>query len=163
MRDPRPVGDAPPRAIARQLALGFGMVSVVAVAMCAVLLAIIHDVSQLVSGMRHDEHAIRQGLELATAVREQSTLMAAALVDPDPDHVRAYEARRADVRARIQQLSADVPEPERWRVAVLGEKTGMPEGFRPADHGLPPVRVACYRGLVFGTLGADAPRRSSGQ
>ncbi|MCA9553440.1 MAG: HAMP domain-containing protein [Myxococcales bacterium] len=133
MRDPRPVGDAPPRAIARQLALGFGMVSVVAVAMCAVLLAIIHDVSQLVSGMRHDEHAIRQGLELATAVREQSTLMAAALVDPDPDHVRAYEARRADVRARIQQLSADVPEPERWRVAVLGEKTqGMHDHFSAA-------------------------------
>lgn len=133
MRDPRPVGDAPPRAIARQLALGFGMVSVVAVAMCAVLLAIIHDVSQLVSGMRHDEHAIRQGLELATAVREQSTLMAAALVDPDPAHVRAYEARRAEVRARIQQLSADVPEPERWRVAVLGEKTqGMHDHFSAA-------------------------------
>ncbi|MCB1749684.1 MAG: Rieske 2Fe-2S domain-containing protein [Gammaproteobacteria bacterium] len=39
----------------------------------------------------------------------------------------------------------------------LGDKAGMPADFSTAEHGLPPVRVACYRGLVFGTLGADAP------
>jgi anthranilate 1,2-dioxygenase large subunit len=39
----------------------------------------------------------------------------------------------------------------------LNDKVGMPADFVAAEHALTPVRVACYRGLVFGSLGADAP------
>lgn len=34
----------------------------------------------------------------------------------------------------------------------LSGKIGMPEAFTLENHSLPPVRVVCYRGLVFGTL-----------
>lgn len=39
----------------------------------------------------------------------------------------------------------------------LKGKVGMPPGFDTSAHPLPPVRVACRGGLVFGTLGQDAP------
>lgn len=114
---------APGRPIARQLALGLTAIGVVAVVMCGVLLSIIHDVSGLVSGMRHDEGAIRRGLELATSVREHGTIVVGVLLDPDDARVAAYDVSRQSVRARIQQLAAIVPEAERWRVEALGEKT----------------------------------------
>jgi anthranilate 1,2-dioxygenase large subunit len=39
----------------------------------------------------------------------------------------------------------------------LQGKTGLPPDFDPGAHSLPPVRVADYRGLVFGTLCTHAP------
>jgi len=121
---PRPTSTGhAPRLITRQMALGFGAVSVVALAMCAILLAIINDVSTLVSGMRHDESSIRQGLELATAVREQSLAIAHSLVHADAPPGGAYDERRREVRSRLQQIAAVVPQAERWRLQVLGEKT----------------------------------------
>ncbi|MGR8920348.1 MAG: aromatic ring-hydroxylating oxygenase subunit alpha [Gammaproteobacteria bacterium] len=39
----------------------------------------------------------------------------------------------------------------------LNDKVGMPADFDTAEHGLAPVRVTSYRGLVFGSLAADAP------
>jgi anthranilate 1,2-dioxygenase large subunit len=39
----------------------------------------------------------------------------------------------------------------------LNGKIGMPADFDASAHGLPPVRIACHRGLVFGTLGETAP------
>ena len=38
----------------------------------------------------------------------------------------------------------------------LKGKTGMPADFDMRAHGLPPVRVECYRGVVFGTLAPSA-------
>ena len=38
----------------------------------------------------------------------------------------------------------------------LNDKIGMPEDFKTADHSLTPVRISEYRGLIFGTLGADS-------
>ncbi|MGE0860492.1 MAG: Rieske 2Fe-2S domain-containing protein [Gammaproteobacteria bacterium] len=39
----------------------------------------------------------------------------------------------------------------------LNDKTGMPDDFDMAAHGLPPVQVEDYRGIVFGTLADAAP------
>jgi two-component system NtrC family sensor kinase len=112
-----------PRVIARQLALGFGYVSLVAVLMSLALLWVNNDVSNLVSGMRHDESSIRQGLELATAVREESVQIGRCLIEPTDGQIRDYERLRTEVRGRIQRLAADVPEDEKWRLQILGEKT----------------------------------------
>ncbi len=38
----------------------------------------------------------------------------------------------------------------------LNAQTGMPPDFKLEAHSLVPVRVECYRGLIFGTLGADS-------
>lgn len=111
------------RYFARQIVAGFGAVGLVAVLMSAFLIWIVQDVSNLVSGMRHDEHSIRQGLELATAVRQESVQIGRVLVDPSDENVRVYEALREQVRHRIQQLAGHVPEGERWRLEVLGERT----------------------------------------
>jgi len=118
-----PQPEQPPRFIARQLALGFGAVSIVAVAMCMILLGIIGDVGDLVSGMRHGEQSIRQGLELATAVREQSVHIAHSLIDADDSRLERYAQSRQHTRTRIQHLAAVVPVAERWRLKALGDKT----------------------------------------
>ena len=38
----------------------------------------------------------------------------------------------------------------------LNAQTGMPPDFKLDAHSLVPVRVECYRGLIFGTLGTDS-------
>lgn len=115
--------DGSPRFIARQMAFGFGAVSVVAVGMCAMLLSIIYDVSGLVESMRHDETSIRQGLSLATSVRELSIHIAHTVIEADDSHLDHYGDFRDRVRTQIQELSSRVPAEERFRLEVLGEKT----------------------------------------
>ncbi len=112
-----------PRFIARQLALGFGSVSAIAVLMCTLLLSVIHEVAGLVDSMRQDESSIRQGLQLATAVRELSIHIAHAIIDADDAHRSDYEKWRARVEARIQTLASRLPTEEHARLARLGETT----------------------------------------
>ncbi len=119
----RPTSDDSSRFIARQMAFGFGAVSVVAVGMCAMLLSIIYDVSGLVESMRHDEASIRQGLSLATSVRELSIQIAHTVIEADDSHLDHYGDFRDRIRTQIQQLSSRVPAQERHRLEALGEKT----------------------------------------
>jgi len=112
-----------PRIIAWQLAQGFGTVTFVAVVMSAVLLGIIDDVAGLVSGMQHDESPIRQGFELATAVRDQSAHIAHSLIEADDSHLDHYEDSRRRVRSGIQELASGASTAERRRLERLGENT----------------------------------------
>ncbi len=109
--------------IARELAVAFGAVSVVAVAMCTLLLALISQVSGLVTGMQEEEDSIRQGLELATAVREQYIHMARALIEGDDRHLAHYAEWDRQVREDLRSLAPEVPAAERWRVAALQSDT----------------------------------------
>lgn len=111
--------DAHPRLIAREMAAGFGMVSFVAVALCALLLALINQVSGLVMGMREEEAAIREGLELATAVREQYIHLAHLVIEGDRTHLQHYGEWHERVRTHLSRLSPYVPAEERWRIAAL--------------------------------------------
>lgn len=113
----------PPRLIAREMAAGFGVVSLVAVAMCGFLLVLINQVSGLVMGMQAQEIAIRQGVELATAVREQTIHIAHALIEGDHANLNHYAEWRQRVRKGIERLSPHVPREERWRIAALKQKT----------------------------------------
>ena len=120
---PAPAPDSgTPRLIAREMAAGFGVVSLVAVAMCGLLLALINQVSGLVMGMREEESAIRQGFELATAVREQHLHLVYLLLEGDRSHLGHYGEWRSRVRAGLQRLSPHVPEEERWRISALEKK-----------------------------------------
>ncbi|MEM7604764.1 MAG: ATP-binding protein [Myxococcota bacterium] len=111
------------RVIGRRLAVGFGSVSVVAIVMCAMLVSIIQDVAGHVDSMRHDESSIRQGTELATAVREMSIHIAGAVIEGDEPELERYGASRDRVRARIQTLAARVPVEARDRLEALGATT----------------------------------------
>ena len=112
-----------PRFIGRQLAFGFGSVSVVAIVMCAMLVLVIQEVAGLVDSMRHDESSIRQGMELSTAVREMSIHIAHTVIEGDESHLDHYREWRDQVRSRIQTLAARIPPEERNRLERLGETT----------------------------------------
>lgn len=126
---------APPRLIAREMAAGFGVVSLVAVAMCGLLLVLIHQVSGLVMGMREEESAIREGLELATAVREQYIHIAHLLIEGDRSHAQHYRHWQERVRAGLPRLTPHVPAEERWRIATLAQKTDELDRYFSASAG----------------------------
>ncbi len=114
---------ASPRFIGRQLALGFGSVSLVAIAMCALLVWVIQDVAGSVASMRHDEASIRQGMELSAAVRGMALHIAQSLLEGDSSPPRRYELARDRVRERIQTLATRIPKSERHRLVALGNTT----------------------------------------
>lgn len=123
MNEPKSLDSESPRFIGRQLAIGFGSVSVVAIVMCAMLVLVIQEVAGLVESMRHDESSIRQGMELSTAVREMSIHIAHTVIDGDESHLGHYNAWRDQVRSRLRTLAARIPSEERDRLEVLGETT----------------------------------------
>jgi len=145
---------SPPRFIARELATGFGAVSLVSVAVFILLLGLLNQVSGLVMGMREEEDAIRVGLELATAVREQYIHVAHSLIEGDRSHMAHYEETRERVRTGSARLAPYVPEQERWRLGALLDKSDQlaaqfAQATLPAaERGDRPQVVAQHRGLV---------------
>ncbi len=106
----------PPRVIARRMAVGYGLVSIVAVAMCGILLSLISDVSGLVDHMRDDEAAIKGGLALSTSIREQYIHQAHWIIERDDEHLRRYEERLAQVKREVAALRPLVPAEHRERL-----------------------------------------------
>lgn len=126
-----PTKARPKRVIARRLALSFALVSIVAVAMCGMLIALIGEVAGLVAQMQVGETAIRESLVLATAVREQYIHQAHWIIEQDPDHLDHYEEWVEEVERGVKTLEPLVPEDERWRVAeVLEESRALDDLFQ---------------------------------
>ncbi len=125
---------APPkRVIARRLAVSFASVSIVAVAMCGMLIAIIGGVAGLVANMQRNEAAIQESLLLAAAVREQYIHQAHWIIERDPHHLEHYEEWVHQVQQGTERLKPLVPDAERWRVAqVLSNSRALDEVFRSA-------------------------------
>ncbi|MAE68830.1 MAG: hypothetical protein CME06_00015 [Gemmatimonadetes bacterium] len=120
-----------PRAIARQLAFGFGLVSLVAVAMCGVLILQLIRVAGLVDSMRHDEDAIRGGAALSAAVREQYVHLAHTLIEGDRGHLDHYRDALGRVEASMETIESQVPAGELWRLDRIRENSGaIDERFR---------------------------------
>ena len=121
----------PKRVIARRLALSFALVSIVAVAMCGVLIAIIGEVAGHVANMQTKEAPIRESLVLATAVREQYIHQAHWIIEQDPHHLEHYGEWVERVRQGTERLTPLVPDAERWRVAqVLSDSEALDDVFR---------------------------------
>lgn len=76
--------------ISRKLALAFGAVAVLAAGTCVFHMLLIGRVANSVAQMQHDEHSIRQGLELARAVREQYIHVAHTIIAGDRSHLKHY-------------------------------------------------------------------------
>ena len=113
---PLPTNARPSRAIARQLALGFGLVSFVAVAMCVLLLQRLDAVAGHVDHMRAGESAIQQSGELATAVREQYMHLAHSFLLEDVSHTHHYKEWADRVTHNLERLRGVAPASERWRL-----------------------------------------------
>ena len=143
-----PPGSAgPKRVIARRLAISFALVSVVAVAMCGMLIATIVEVAGLVANMQTQEAAIRESLVLATAVREQYIHQAHWIIEQDAEHLDHYSDWVERVRDGAETLSPLVPEPERWRVAqVLSDSDALDEIF--SDRLVPAIKRGNHESVV---------------
>ena len=155
---------APPkRVIARRLAFSFASVSIVAVAMCGMLIAIIGNVAGLVANMQKNEAAIRESLVLATAVREQYIHQAHWIIEQDPHHLEHYEEWVERVRQGTETLKPLLPSAERWRVAqVLNDSLALDAVFRTS---LVPAlgRGESARVIEYHKQAADLAQRATKQ
>lgn len=102
-------GDAPPRVVRRQLAVGFGLIAVIATVMCAMLLGTIREVSGVVDQMREDEATIRRGIKLSAAVREQYIHIAHSLLAGNRSHLQHYEQWTTQLAEEARSLSEEAP------------------------------------------------------
>ncbi len=103
--------------IARRIATGFGLIAMIAVAMCAMLFGVISHVAGLVSDMRSKELAINESHALATAVREQYTHQAHTLIEGNASHMPHYQAWVERVEQTVTKLRPIVPRSEVVRLS----------------------------------------------
>ncbi len=104
--------DPPKKVLGRRLAIGFGLVSIVAVLMYALLLGLVGEVSGQILSMRQDEAAIRESLTMSTAIREQYMHQAHWILERDEAHRRHHERWDEVVRAGAKKLRAVIPASE---------------------------------------------------
>ena len=124
-------GEPPPSVVRRQLAIGFGLVAVIATVMCVMLLATIRDISGVVDQMRRDEVTIRRGVNLSAAAREQYIHIAHSLLAGDRSHLRHYEEWRSQLAEEARRLSEGAPVDVREQLqSVLQLSTEMDRIFR---------------------------------
>jgi signal transduction histidine kinase len=127
--------------IARRLAVSFGLVSVVTVAMCGMLLSLIGEVSGLVLQMREDEAAIKESLNLATAVREQYMHQAHWLIEREEEHLDHYARWLERIEQGIRTLRLLLSEAEHHRLdQIAADSRALDEVFRNT------IRPAAERG-----------------
>lgn len=125
--------------LSRRLAAGFALVSLVALAMCVVLDVLLGAVETSVVTMQSEEEAIRDGLALATAVREQYIHQAHVLIERSDAHMAHYPRAFEAVQSRARSLRERFPPSERGRIAEVVEDSGRLDAlFRkellPAIH-----------------------------
>ncbi len=132
-REPAAARPRPRRVIARRLAVSFGLVAVVTVAMYGMLLSLVGQVSGLVLEMRDDEKAIKGSLDLATAVREQTMHQTHWLIERGEEHLDHYGQWRERVERDIRTLRPLLPEAERHRLdQIAADSRALDEVFRSA-------------------------------
>ncbi len=133
--------------LSRRLAAGFAAVSVVSLVMCIVLEVLLGTVEESVAEMQRGEVAIRDGLALATAVREQYIHQAHVLVERSDAHMDHYPHWVERVRTGANALRSRLPASEHWRIdAVISDSNRLDELFR--SRLLPAVQRADFAEVV---------------
>ncbi|HET7545261.1 MAG TPA: ATP-binding protein [Polyangiaceae bacterium] len=124
-------GGSPSAVLSRRLATGFAAISLVALAMCVVLEMLLGTVETSVGEMQRGEQAIRDGLALATAVREQYIHQAHVLVERSDAHMAHYSRWVERIQLDATALRARLPRSEHWRIdALLEDSTALDQLFR---------------------------------
>ncbi len=100
---------SPSQVIARRIAMGFGLVSLVAVIMCGMLIRLLGDVSGLVDDMSEDDTASKNALALATSIREQYIHQAHWLIERNDEHLHHDEDWLAIVAQKVEVLRPRLP------------------------------------------------------
>ncbi|MEY4581370.1 MAG: hypothetical protein RL701_6073 [Pseudomonadota bacterium] len=140
--------------IGRRIAIGFGLVSVVAVIMCGMLFSVILRTSKLVECMRGDERAIDQSHMLATAVREQYAHQAHTIIEANRTHLDHYQEWVERVARTAADLRPIVPVAEVNRLDdVLAQSQQLDATFREAI--VPAVERGDHAAVAHLHLSAD--------
>jgi two-component system, NtrC family, sensor kinase len=144
-------GEAPggsgSRVLSRRLAAGFAAVTAVSLVMCIVLEVLLGTVEESVGEMQRGEVAIRNGLALATAVREQYIHQAHVLVERGDAHMDHYPHWVEKVRTGANSLRSQLPASEQWRIdAVISDSNRLDQLFR--SQVLPAVQRADFDEVV---------------
>lgn len=135
--------NVPHRLIARRLAVGFGSVSLVAIALCTVLMALIAQVASLVTDMRGAEAGIKESLSLAIAVREQYAHHAHWLIERRDEHLEHSGRLLEKIETGTRLLRPLVPSHEVARLdGVLADSRALDAAFTEK------IRPAALRGDV---------------
>lgn len=119
--DTAPAAPKTRRVIARRLAVGFGSVSLVAIAMCALLLSLINQVSGLVMDMREDEAATKESLSLAMAVREHYIHQAHWIIEQNDEHLKHSDQWLQGVLQGVQTLHPLLSKEEQNRLDNIAD------------------------------------------
>ncbi len=135
------------RVLSQRLAAGFAAVSLVALAMCIVLEVLLGTVEESVGDMQRGEVAIRDGLALANAVREQYIHQAHMLVERSDGHMDHYPQWVEKVRTGASALRSQLPASEHWRIdAVIADSASLDQLFR--SRLLPATQRADFTDVV---------------
>ncbi len=89
--------------------MGFGLIAMIAAAMCVMLLGTIRQVGDVVEQMRHEEAAIQAGLRLSTGAREQYIHIAHSLIEGDRTHLKHYRRWREQLLTDAKAQSRGAP------------------------------------------------------
>ena len=106
-------------AITKRLRLAFGSVTIIVVSLCALLISLLWQVSGLVMDMEGGEMAIKDGLTVAMAAREQYMHQAHWLIEGDDEHLHHSHASRAQVERGALALEPRLPPDEQDRATRL--------------------------------------------
>lgn len=102
--------------LGRRLGRSFARIALLSAAASGVLLFLLFHVANSVYRMQRDESAIRTGLGLATAVREQYIHAAHTLIVGDGSHLDHYAEWVDKVQAGAHDLRGKAPDQEAWRI-----------------------------------------------
>ena len=117
--------------IGRQLATGFALVSLAALAMCGMLLALLGDVARSAQSMRDGEKSVRESLALAMAVREEYIHQAHTIIEGNHSHLKHYEVWIRRVNDHAEALQHGLPTEDRVLVArVVDESRELDRVFK---------------------------------
>jgi two-component system NtrC family sensor kinase len=115
--------------IGRKLALSFTLVSVLAAMQCVIHVLLISHVAGAVAEMRGHEGLIREGLDLATAVREQYIHAAHNIAQGDRSHLEHYGKWVERIAAGTERLSKRVTPSERAELVRIAAASRQFDGI----------------------------------
>ena len=110
--------------LARRVGVSFAQVTIVGTVVCGLLLFFLLRVANSVHEMQSDEAAIRTGLGLAAAIREQYIHIAHTVIAADSSHVEHYHDWVQRVREGTRALRSKVADAERWRLDRIEQTSG---------------------------------------
>jgi two-component system, NtrC family, sensor kinase len=132
-----PLPARPRPLIGRRLATGFAAVATASLAMFTVLLLLLADVSSTVHSMRDGEVSVRDGLALATAVREQYIHLARTIITGDRAHLEHYRTWVERATAHADALRHELPASELPQINQLEDESRALDTL--LDHELIPA------------------------